>query len=136
MIRTSASSQVLALLPQNNLPKCLRLPQQIKLLLPLWKFQQILAKMLAKGKKLKLPRARIRTMIRVKARPQTPLFLSPSKLLIQKLLRHKLRTLVLVVYLFSLFTVSVCIYIYFLKTCTSLLLSMKICPFCFTSQDN
>ena len=55
MIRTSASSQVLALLPQNNLPKCLRLPQQIKPLLPLWKFQQILTKMLAKGKKLKLP---------------------------------------------------------------------------------
>ena len=50
MIRTSASSQVLALLPQNNLPKCLRLPKQIKPLLPLWKFQQILTKMLAKGK--------------------------------------------------------------------------------------
>ena len=96
MIRTSASSQVLALLPQNNLPKCLRLPQQIKPLLPLWKFQQILAKMLAKGKKLKLPRARIRTTIRVKARLQTPPSLSPSKLLTQGLPRHKLRTLVLV----------------------------------------
>ena len=82
MIQTSASSQVLALLPQSNLPKCLRLPQQIKPLLPLWKFQQILAKMLAKGEKLKLPRARIRTKIRVRARPQTPLFLSLSKLLI------------------------------------------------------
>ena len=82
MIRTSASSQVLALLPQNNLPKCLRLPQQIKPLLPLWKFQQILAKMLTKGKKLELLKARIRTKIRVKVRPQTPLFLSPSKLLI------------------------------------------------------
>ena len=81
MIRTSTSSQVLALLPQNNLPKCLRLLQQIKPLLLLWKFQQILAKMLAKGKKLKLPRARIRTKIRVKARLQTPQSLSPSKLL-------------------------------------------------------
>ena len=111
MIRTSASSQVLALLPQNNLPKCLRLPQQIKLLLPLWKFQQILAKMLAKGKKLKLSKVKIRTMIRVKARPQTSLFLSPSKLLIQELPRHKLRTLVLVVHLFSLFIASV--YVFF-----------------------
>ena len=63
--------------------------------------------MLAKGKKLKLPRARIRTKIRVKVRPQTPLFLSPSKLLIQELARHKLRTLVLVVHLLSLFTASV-----------------------------
>ena len=112
MIRTSASSQVLALLPQNNLPTCLRLLQQIKPLMPLWKFQQILAKILANGKKLKLPRARIRTKIRVKARPQTPLFLSPSKLLIQELPRHKLSTLVLVVHLFSLFTVTT-------QTCTS-----------------
>ena len=55
MIRTSTSSQVLALLPQNNLSKCLRLLQQIKPLLLLWKFQQILAKMLAKGKKVKAP---------------------------------------------------------------------------------
>ena len=133
MIRTSVSSQVLALLPQNNLPKCLRLLQQIKPFLLLWKFQQILAKMLAKGKKLKLPRARIRTKIRVKARPQTPLSLSPSKLLIQELPRHKLRTLVLVGHLFSLFTAAV--YFLLLKKCTSLLLSMKICPFCFTSHD-
>ena len=58
----------MALLPQNNLPKCLRLLQQIKPVLLLWKFQQILTKMLAKGKKLKLPRARTRTTIREKAR--------------------------------------------------------------------
>ena len=40
--------------------------------------------MLAKGKKLKLPRAKIRAKasIRAKAGPQTPLSLSPSKLLI------------------------------------------------------
>ena len=81
MIRTFASSQVLALFPQNNLPKCLKLLQQIKPLLLLWKFQQILAKMLAKGKKLKLLRARIRTKIRVKAMLQTPPSLSLSKLL-------------------------------------------------------
>ena len=107
MIRTSESSQVLTLLPQSNLPKCLRLLQQIKLLLLLWKFQQILAKMLAKGRKLKLLRARTRTTIREKARLQAPPSLSPSKLLTQKLPRQKLRTLVLVVHLFSLFTVFV-----------------------------
>ena len=54
--------------------------------------------MLVKGKKLKLPRARIRA----KRRPQTPLSLSPSKLLIQGLRRHMLRILVFVVYLFFL----------------------------------
>ena len=81
MVRTSKSSQVLAFLPQSNLPKCLRLLQQIKLLLLPWKFQQILAKMLVKGKKLKLPRARTRTTIREKARLQTPPSLNPSKLL-------------------------------------------------------
>ena len=65
------------------------------------------------GKKVEAPRVRIRTKIRVRARPQTPLFLSPSKLLIQELLRHKLRTLVLVVYLFSLFTAFVYIFFFF-----------------------
>ena len=115
MIRTFESSQVLALLPQSNLPKCLRLLQQIKPLLLLWKSQQILAKMLAKGKKLRLPRARTRTKIRVKAKRQTLPFLSPSQLLTQKLPRKKLRTLALVVLLFSLFTVFVYIYIFFVK---------------------
>ena len=67
MIWTSESSQVLALLPQNSL----RLLQQIKLLLLLWKFQPILAKMLAKGKKLKLLRARTKATIREKTRLQT-----------------------------------------------------------------
>ena len=113
MIRTSESSQVLAFLPQSSLPKCLRLLQQIKLLLLLWKFQPILAKMLAKGKKLKLLRARTRATIREKARLQTPPSLSPSKLLTQKLPRQKLRTLVLLVHLFSLFTVFVCYFFFF-----------------------
>ena len=63
--------------------------------------------MLAKGKKLKLPKARTRVRIRAKARPQTPLSVSPNKLLIQGLLRHKFRALVFVIYLFSLFIVSV-----------------------------
>ena len=113
MIRTSESSQVLALLPQSSLPQCLRLLQQIKLLLLLWKFQPILAKLLAKGKKLKLLRARTRTTTREKARLQTPPSLSPSKLLNQKLPRQKLRTLVLLVHLFSLFTVFVCFFFFF-----------------------
>ena len=106
MIQTSASSQTLALLLQNKLLKCLKLLQQIKPLLLLWKFQQTLAKMLAKGKKFRLPRARIRTKIRVKARLQTPSSLSPSKLLTQGLPRHKLRTLVLVVNFFFLCSIS------------------------------
>ena len=68
--------------------------------------------MLAKEKKLKLPRARTRARTRARARPQTPLSLSPNKLLIQGLQRHKFRAVVFVIYLFSLFTVSV---LFFLK---------------------
>ena len=63
--------------------------------------------MLAKEKKLKLPRARTRARTRARARPQTPLSLNPNKLLIQGRSRHKFRALVFVIYLFSLFTVSV-----------------------------
>ena len=109
-IQTSESSQVLALLPLSILSKYLRLLQQIKLLLFLWKLQLTLAKMMAKGKKLKLLRARKRTKIREKARPQIPPSLSPSKLLTQKLPRQKLRTLVLLIHLFSLFTAFVCFF--------------------------
>ena len=86
-------------------------------------------------KKVEAPQGKDKNKIRVKARPQTPLFLSPSKLLIQELPRHKLRTLVLVVHLFSLFTASVFFFFFLLKKCTSLLLSMKICPLCFISHD-
>ena len=107
MIQTSESSQVLALLPSSSLSKYLRLLQHIKLLLLLWKFQLTLAKMMAKGKKLMLLKARTRTRIREKARPQIPPSLSPSKLLTQKLPRQKLRTLVLLIHLFSLFTAFV-----------------------------
>ena len=84
---------------------------EIKSLLPLWKFQWILVKMLAKGKKLKLSKARIRarTRIRARGRPQTPLSLSPSKLLIQGLPRHKFRILVFVVYLFFFNVYCFCI---------------------------
>ena len=62
-------------------------------------------------KKVEAPQGKDKNKIRVKARPQTPLFLSPSKLLIQELPRHKLRTLVLVVHLFSLFTAFVFFFI-------------------------
>ena len=58
--------------------------------------------MLAKGKKLKLPRVRTRARIRIRARSQTPLSLGLNKLLIQGLPRHKLRILVFVMYLFFL----------------------------------
>ena len=112
-IRTSENSQVLALLPPSILSKYLRLLQQIKLLLLLWEFQLTLAKMLAKGRKLKLLRARTSTRIREKARPQIPPSLSPSKLLTQKLPRQKLRTLVLLIHLFSLFTAFVCFFFFF-----------------------
>ena len=111
MIPTSKSSQVLAFLPQSNQPKCLKLLQQIKPFLLLWKSQRILAKVLAKGKKLWLPRVRTRTRIRVKARLQMLPVLSPSKLLTPKFPRQKLRTLVLLLRLFSLSTVFV--YIFF-----------------------
>ena len=123
MIRTSESSKVLALLPPSILSKYLRLLQQIKLLLLLWKLQLTLAKMMAKGKKLKLFRARKRTKTREKARPQIPPSLNPSKLLTQKLPRQKLRTLVLLIHLFSLFTAFV--FFFFLKTCIPPSLSMK-----------
>ena len=61
--------------------------------------------MLAKGKMLKLPRAKIRVKARTraKAEPQTPLSLNPSKLLIQGFPSHKLRILVFVVFLFLFF---------------------------------
>ena len=59
---------------------------------------------------LMLFKARTRTRIREKARPQIPSSLSPSKLLTQKLPRQKLRTLVLLIHLFSLFTAFVCFF--------------------------
>ena len=81
--------------------------------LALGKFQRILTQMLAKEKKLKLPRARTRARTRVRARPQTPLSLSPNKLLIQGLQRQKFRAIVFVIYLFSLFSVSVLFFFFF-----------------------
>ena len=102
MIQIFVSSQILAPLSQSNLPKCLRCPKQTKSFLPLWKLRWILSKMLTKGKKLKLSRARIRARIKRKIlpnllrMPQTLLSLSLSKLLIQGLpnQKPKLRTFI------------------------------------------
>ena len=60
--------------------------------------------MLVKGKKLKLPREKIRAKagIRAKVGPQTPLSLSLSKLLIQGFPSHKFRILIFVVFLLLL----------------------------------
>ena len=113
MIPTSKSSQVLALLPQSNQPKCLKPLQQIKPFLLLWKSQQILAKVLAMEKKLWLPQAKTRTRMKVKARFQMLPFLSPSKLLTPKFPRQKLRTLVLLLRLFYLSTVFVYFFFFF-----------------------
>ena len=88
MIKIFTSSQILAPFSLSKLPKCLRCPKQTKSFLPLWKFQWIFTKMLAKGKELKLSRVRIRARIKRKIlpnllkMPQTLLSLSPSKLLI------------------------------------------------------
>ena len=115
MIPTSKSSQVLILLPQSKQPQYLKFLQQIKPFLLLWKSQQIPTKMLAKGKRLRLPRARTIIKKRVKARLQILPLLSLNKLLTPKLPRQKLRILALVLRLFSLFTAFVFIYLFFFK---------------------
>ena len=116
MIPISRRSQVLTLLPQSNQPQYLKSLQLIKPFLLLWKSQQIPTQMLVKGKKLRLPRVRIITKKRIKVRLQILPLLSPNELLTPKLPRQKLRILVLVLRLFSMFTVFA--YIFFLKTCT------------------
>ena len=111
MILISRRSQVLTLCPQSNQPQYLKSLLQIKPFLLLWKSQQIPTKMLAKGKRLRLPRARTIIKKRVKARLQILPLLSSYELLTPKLPRQKLRILALVLRLFSLFTV----FIYFFK---------------------
>ena len=71
--------------------------------------------MLVKGKKLKLPREKIRAKagIRAKVGPQTPLSVSLSKLPIQGLPSHKFRILVFVVFLFLLLFLCL-LFLYFL----------------------
>ena len=68
----------------------------MSLMLP-WKFQKTPTKMLVKGRRLKLSRARIKARIRRKVllippiRPQILLSPSPTKLLTQGSLRRRLR---------------------------------------------
>ena len=62
MIPISRRSQVLTLLPQSSQPQYLKLLQQIKLFLLLWKSQQIPTKMLVEGRKLRPPRVRLQML--------------------------------------------------------------------------
>ena len=112
MTSTFKSSQVFNLLPQSNQPQYLKFLQRIKPFLLLWKSQQIPNKMLAKGKKLRLPRVRAIFKKREKARLQILPLLSPNELLTLKLPRQQLRILALVLRSFYLFTVFIYIYIY------------------------
>ena len=106
------SSQILIPLSLNKPPKCLSYQKWTKSLLLLWKFQQTPTKILAKEKRLKLSRARIRARTKIflptpPRRPQTLLSLSPSKLLTQGLPRRKLRLVVFIFY--SIFIFSLCL---------------------------
>ena len=92
-----ASSQILTPLILNQPPKYLSCHRQTKFLLLPWKFQKTPTKMLVKGRRLKLSKARIKARIRRKfllipsRRPQILLSLSPTKLLTQGFPRRKFR---------------------------------------------
>ena len=96
-IQKFASSQVLTPLTLNKPLKYLRSQRRTKSLLLSWKFQKTLTKTLAKERRLKLLRARIRVRIRRKIllipqrKPQILLSLSPAKLLTQGSPRRKLK---------------------------------------------
>ena len=96
-IQKFTSSQVLIFLTLNKPLKYLRSQRQTKSLLLPWKFQKTPTKMLAKEKRLKLSRARIKVRIRRKIllipqrKPQILLSLSSAKLLTQGSPRRKLR---------------------------------------------
>ena len=62
MIPIFRRSWVLTLLPQSSQPQYLKLLQQIKLFLLLWKSQQIPTKMLVEGRKLRPPRVRLQML--------------------------------------------------------------------------
>ena len=135
------SSQILIPLSLNKPPKCLSYQKWTKSLLLLWKFQQTPTKILAKEKRLKLSRARIRARTKrflptPPRRPQTLLSLNPSKLLTQGLPRQKLRLRILsfVVYLFFCYVYCFCI-TFLLRKCITFLLSMKMSFFCFIRHD-
>ena len=96
-IQKFASSQVLTPLTRNKPLKYLRNQRQTKSLLLPWKFQKTTTKMVAKERRLKLSRARIKVRIRRKIllisqrKPQILLSLSPAKLLTQRSPKRKLR---------------------------------------------
>ena len=97
MIQKFASSQVLTPLTLDKPVKYLCSQRRTKSLLPLWKFQKTLTKMLAKERRLKLSRARIKVRIRRKIllipqrKLQILLSLSSAKLLTQGSPRRKPR---------------------------------------------
>ena len=62
MIPIFRRSQVLTLLPQSSQPQYLKLLQQIKLFLLLWKSQQIPTKTLVEGRELRPPRVRLQML--------------------------------------------------------------------------
>ena len=144
MTQRFTSSQILTPLSLNKLPKCLSYQMWTKFLLLLWKFQQTPTKILAKERRLKLSRARIKAKKKRRIlptplrRPQTLLSLNPSKLLTQGLPRRKLRLgvfsfyiLYIYIYIFSImFTIF-----FFLNKCITFLLSMEISFFCLIRHD-
>ena len=96
-IQKFASFQVLTPFTMDKPVKYLCSQRRTKSLLPLWKFQKTPTKMLAKERRLKLSRARIKVKIRrkilliPKRKLQIPLSLSSAKLLTQGSLRRKLK---------------------------------------------
>ena len=135
MTQKFASSQTLIPFSLNKQPRCLSYQKWTKSLLLLWKFQQTPTKILAKERRLKLSRARIRAKTKRRTpptpprRPQTLLSLNPSTLLTQKFPRLKLRLGVF----YRLQHIFCFCYVYcffFFNEMYQLLLLMKISFFC------
>ena len=141
MIQKFASFQVLTPFTLDKPVKYLCSQRRTKSLLPLWKFQKTPTKMLAKERRLKLSRARIKVRIRrkilliPKRKLQIPLSLSSAKLLTQGSLRRKLKLGGFYYFcMFFFFCYFVCCFL--LKKCiTPFLLSMKTSFFCFICHD-
>ena len=139
MIQKFTSSQVLIPLTLDKPLKYLRSQRRTKSPLLPWKFQKAPTKMLAKERRLKLSRVRIKVKIRRKIllipqrKPQILLSLSLAKLLTQGSPRRKLR-LGGFYYFCMFFCCFVCSF--FSKKCiTPFSLSMKTVFFCFICHD-
>ena len=117
MIQKFVSSQVLTPLTLDKPLKYLHSQRRTKSLLLPWKFQKTLTKMVAKERRLKLSRPRIKVRIRRKIllisqrKPQILLSLSPTKLLTQRSSRWKFRLWGF--YYFYIFTVVVFCLLFF-----------------------